>query len=278
MTTVAILGVRGSELAGHVASRLGAECRVLTLDDPRVSIRGESVAWDGVALDETAAFTLETPLIPWPQPIADAQPGELESLVQRRAIARRERRALHVSAVRIAARGRPVANDPTRSADLAMSSALALERLARAGVAVRAWWVRPAADSQPHTRWALNAEHGLQLAADETALEVDAPIFETTRHFALGGAWLAACPGGGAAPSELRFDAPARDRELALRALEALGLVFGCVHLCGGAVAAVDAAPSLREWERASENRVSAALAEWLARAAHGNLRPCTTP
>ncbi len=276
--TVAILAAKDSSLAAHVAARLGAECRVLELEGARVSIRGESVSWGGVALDECEALALEKPLIPWPQPIAAAAPGELESVVQRRAIAQRERSALHISAVRIAALGRPVANEPTRAADLALSSALALERLARAGVALREWRVGVAREARGGTRWALNAEHGLRPAAEECALEVDAPISETARHLALGGTWLAACPGGAAEPSALRFEASAQERELTLRALEALGLVFACVHVCRGAVAAVDAAVDLRAWEHNSENRVSAALADWLARAARGHLRPCTTP
>lgn len=276
--SVAVLAASGSDLATRVAARLGAECRVLALDEARVSIHGDALRWNGVALDELAAFALETPLIPWPQPIAEGQPGELESDVQRRAIARRERRALHVSALRIAAQRKPVANDPTRAADLALSSALALERLSRAGVALREWRVRHAPAAEGRTRWSLNAERGLRLAQDEIALDVDAPISETARHLALGGAWIASCPGGAAAPSALRFDASAGDRDLVLRALDALGLVFGCVHVCNGAVAAVDAAVGLRDWDHASDHRVSAALADWLTRAAHGHLQPCTTP
>lgn len=223
--------------------------------------------WNGVELAELSALIVESPLVAWPQPIAVPQAGEPEELVQRRGIAARERRALHVSALRIAARHVPTANDPTVAADLAMVGALALERLARAGVAVREWRVTQLPRAESSLNLELIAERGPRAWTRGAALCVDADPSRTTRHLAVGGQWIAASAGGVGAPTKLHFEAAAAERELALKALDALGLVFGCVHVCGGAVAFVDAAVELHAWEHASDGRVSAALAEWLAHA-----------
>lgn len=59
-------------------------------------------------------------------------------------------------------------------------------------------------------------------------------------------------------------DAPLVERELALAALAALRLDFGCVHVADGAVAHVSAAPDLDAWDLASEGRVARALAALL--------------
>lgn len=265
----AVLGVAGSELAERVAARSSLPCLQISADSARarVRVRGASVRWNEVALDELSALVVEAPWIPWPQPITVPQAGETAELVQRRGIAARERRALHVSALRIAARRVPTANDPTVAADLAMASALALERLAQAGVAVREWSVTQRPRSELGLNLQLIAEDGPRAWTRGAALCVDADPARTTSHLAVGEKWIASCAGGAAAPTDLRFEAAGADRELALKALEALGLVFACVHVCEGAVAFVDSAANLRAWEHASDGRVSAALAEWLARA-----------
>lgn len=263
----AVLGVAGSELAERVAARASVPCLPLHDASVRVAVRGSSVQWNGVALEELSALVVERPLVAWPQPITVPQAGEAEELVQRRGIAARERRALHVSALRIAASRVPTANDPAVAADLAMVSALALERLSRAGVSVREWRVTHRDDVERGTKLELIAENGPRAWTRGAALAIDADPSRTSANLVIGGQWVAAGANALAALSTLRFEAAAAERELASKALEALGLVFGCVHVCEGAVAFVDAAVDLRAWEHASDGRVSAALADWLARA-----------
>jgi hypothetical protein len=274
----AFLARPGSPLAERVALRSTSDCTILDGADPRVVVDGESVLWNGTDLGARNALVVEAPWISWPQPIAEAREGETAEALQRRGIAQRERRALHVAALRIAARRMPIANDPALAADLAMSAPLALERLGVARVPVCEW--RVVADAPPRAgsvRLALTAEHGPRQAEGPQLLEIDAVPTSTRRQLCIGGSWIAAATGCPDLHSPLRSsplssaricsETPEADRELAQRALAALGLVFGCVHVFNGAVAFMDAAVDLAAWDSATNGKVSAALADWLARA-----------
>jgi hypothetical protein len=272
----AFLARPGSPLAERVALRSKSDCSILDGADPRVVVDGERVLWNETELDGVSALIVESPWIAWPQPVAEGRDGESVEALQRRGIAQRERRALHVSALRIVARRARIANEPALAADLAMTAALALERLAVSRVPVCEWRVVADAHVRPGSaRVALTAETGLRPADGAQALEIDAAAASTRRQLCIGGQWIAAATGCPELHSSLRSspmsaaricnETPEADRELAQRALDALGLVFGCVHVANGAVAFVDAAVDLSAWDSATNGQVSAALATWLS-------------
>ncbi len=152
-----------------------------------------------------------------------------------------------------------------------MSPALALDRLAIAGVPVRPWRVG-AAESARVARVALTAERGLARAsAGSNALSIELAASGVARHLCVGGAWLASTGpvrelAPLARPLVLAADVAGAERELAQRALTALGLDFGCVLISDGAVAFVEASTDLDAWDVASDGRVADALAQWLSR------------
>lgn len=258
-----MLGPRVVELAR--CEDLG-EC-ILLAPAARVRIDDRAVLWNGTKLDALSLLFVEEPLVPWPQPVAEPRAGEPVTELQRRGLAARERRALHVSALRLLARETRVVNEPERAAQLACSAALALERLEFAGVPVPRWAV--VSDAHAREGWCavpLATEHAPGGAETGPRLEVE--LHGRARaHLCIGGEWVAA---GEPAPAleprlaQRSSDAPGRERELALAALAALGLDFGCVHVTDGAVAHVSVAPDLDAWDRASDGRVAHALAALL--------------
>lgn len=221
--------------------------------------------WGGHRLDRLDALILEAPVVSWPQPRAEGRPGELGEELQRRGMALRERGALHAAALRMLAGHVRSANHPTRAAELAMSPALALERLAAAGVPLRPWRIGPIGEAGT-TRVALTAERGLAPAEGATCLTVELADSGLARHLCVGGEWLASTRAELGPPLDLAQAAPSAERELALAALAALGLEFGCVVLSGGAVALVESAADLDAWDAACGGRVADALAHWLVR------------
>jgi hypothetical protein len=210
---------------------------------------------------------IEAPLASWPQPTAEARPDEPPVDHQRRGMAERERRALRVSALRLIADRVRVANDPARAAALEYSSALALDHLELARLPVRPWRVLSAASAE--AGWALvpfTAAHTPAEAAAGPCHEVELGGRLARAHLCVGGAWVAASAPDATLETRLaRVTEPvAAERELACAALNALGLVFGAVHVCDGAVARVAVAPDLDAWDRAHDGRVARALATWL--------------
>ncbi|MCK6445307.1 MAG: hypothetical protein L6Q99_02850 [Planctomycetes bacterium] len=271
MTHQSALLIRsGSTLGERVAASVRGECVLLDTASPRVHVAGGAVTWNGVRLDRLGACIVETPFCPWPQPVAEPRAGEPAPEMQRRGMAARERTALHVAALRLAAKRVRFANDPTRAAELAMAPALALERLANAGVPVRPWRIGRTA-AQSGCRVGLNAPRGLELASSATCLDVEVGPRGVATHFALGGEWLAATADHAelaplARSVRLADGAPAAERELVVRALAALGLEFGAVHVADGAIAFVEAGVDLDLWDAATDGRVATALANWLVR------------
>jgi hypothetical protein len=266
----AFLALPESTLGERVAARSRGECAVLPLSEPRVRVEGGEVVWHGVRLDRLSAVCVEAPLCPWPQPIAEARAGDAPTDVQRRGMAHRERNALHVAALRLVARSVRVANEPTHAAELAMSPALALDRLAVAGVPVRPWKIGPAPIAGVACVAAI-APRGIERASVSPCLGVELDSRGVTRHLCVGGEWLGATRTERelaplARPLTLAPDVPSADREVAVAALAALGLDFGCVSTSGGAVAFVESAALLDAWDLACEGRVADALARWLAR------------
>lgn len=263
--TSAFLSRPGSMLGPRVVGLAEGEC-VLLAPAARVRVDDRAVLWNGTKLDALSLVFVEEPLIPWPQPAAEPRAGEPVTELQRRGLAARERRALHVSALRLLARATRVVNEPERAAQLACSAALALERLELAGVSVRRW--RVVSDARVQEGWCavpLAAEHARGGAETSPRLEVELRGRPARAHLCIGGDWVASgepAPALEARPSA--SDAPLVERELALAALAALRLDFGCVHVADGAVAHVSAAPDLDAWDLASEGRVARALAALL--------------
>jgi len=256
-------------LGERVAARTDGRCTVLSAVNPQVIVAAQRVRWNGVELTGLDALIVEAPWISWPQPIAEGRAGEPAVDMQRRGIAQRERRALHVAALRIARSRIRVINDPERAADLAMCSALALERLAAAGVPTCRWSVVATPSQRAKiARISLTAEHGPTPRAHGAALEIDLGAGEVTRHLCIADEWIASakCASLHAPlPNAIDTDPPSH-AELAQRALAQLGLEIGCVHVANGAVAFVDAAADLQAWDLASDGRVAGALANWLTR------------
>lgn len=265
----AFLSRPGSTLGSRVVELAEGEC-ILLAPAARVRIDDRAVLWNGTKLDALSLLFVEEPLVPWPQPVADPRAGESVTELQRRGLAARERRALHASALRLLAREIRVVNEPERAAQLACSAALALERLELAGVPVGRWRVATdtsdTSDARARDGWCavpLAAEHVPGGAETGPRLEVELRGRPARAHLCIGGEWVVA---GEPAPAlEPHFaqrssDAPVPERELALAALGALGIDFGCVHVADGAVVHVSVAPDLDAWDRASDGRVLNAL------------------
>src|SRR5262245_26418886 len=159
----AFLSRPGSTLGARVVGLVDGEC-VLLAPAERVRIDDRAVLWNGTRLDGLALVFVEQPLVAWPQPAAEPRAGEPAAELQRRGIAARERRALHVSALHLLARATRVANPPERAAELASSAALALERLELGGVPVCRW--RIASEPRTEAGWC-----ALPLAAEHAPLE-----------------------------------------------------------------------------------------------------------
>ncbi len=271
----AFLSRPGSTLGQRVVELVDDECFLLE-PAARVRIEDRAVLWNGTRLDSLSTLLVEAPLVPWPQPAAEPRAGEPVAELQRRGFAVRERRALHVSALRLLAGRVRVANDPERAAELAYSAALALERLELAKVPVRPWRIRPEASGE--AGWIvtpLAAEHGAEQARIGPCFEVELGARPARAHLCIDGAWVAAsereasletrlarssAPGAASTKSE----PPAAERELACAALAALGLDFAAVHVADGAVALVSVAPDLQAWDHACDGRVARALADLL--------------
>jgi hypothetical protein len=263
----AFLSRPGSTLAARVRELVRGAC-AFPGPPERVQIEDRSVLWNGVRLDGLEALFVEAPLVAWPQPAAEPIAGEPEGELERRGFAARERRSLHVSALRVVAQSVRVANDPARAAELAASTPLALERLELAGVPVRSWRVLPGPSGTGG--WAvapLASEHGAREAASGPCLEVELGGSRARAHLAVAGSWIAAGSPAAAldGPREpIALECGASEHALVLSALAALGLDSGLVHLAEGGVALVSAAPDLLAWDEATDGRVARAVAAWL--------------
>lgn len=255
-----------STLGERVVALVEDECFLLA-PAARVRVEDRAVLWNGTRLDTLAALLVEAPLVPWPQPAGEPRAGEPGVELQRRSFAARERRALHVSALRLLAGRVRVHNEPERAIELACSAALALERLELARLSVSPWRLRPAPSGE--ARWSvipLAAEHGAAEARLGPCFEVEL-VAPAQAHLCIGGEWVAASerePTLEPRVARASGEPPAAERELACAALAALGLDFGLVHVCAGAVARVSVAPDLDAWDRASGGRVAQALAALL--------------
>jgi hypothetical protein len=256
----------GSTLGERVAGLVTGECFLLA-PEARVRVEDRRVLWGGKRLDTLSALVLEAPPAPWPQPVAEARPGESAEEHQRRGLAARERRALRVAALRQVTDRVRVANDPGHATEFDYSAALALERLELAKLPVRPWRVLSAASAE--AGWALvpfTAGHASEEAVVGPCHEVELGGRSARAHLCVGGKWIAASAPEAALETRLARAAepPAAERELATAALSALGLVFGAVHVCDGAVARVAVAPDLDAWDRAHDGHVARALAAWM--------------
>lgn len=282
---VVLLGIPGSPFVGQVARCLGAggvRYLALSIDAPLegrpVTVSAKGVYWEGADLLAAGVIFVERLVFPWPQvgipPKESRRVEESKKWVNRR----REAMSLAWSAVLAAAEVVPVVNPPPAN-HLAVSPAVALDRLAGSGVRVHPWRLEPA-------RSAVSAGPstgpGAPRSADASALDtiIDASgrdrwhdpgspragesaiVFgplegQVVKHLVVGGEVVA----GGALDPEAA--------QLAIDAASSLELDFAAVWVCAGArrpaVLLCEAGPDLASWNRALEGRVAPALAGHLA-------------
>jgi len=293
---VCILGVPGSPVAAAIARRLGERgvvAHALALDAPlrgdAVTVRPGTVLWQGRDPGRAAVVMVERPVFPWPQPqrigelLRDGVP------VPERVDAEREARSLLVSALFAVAEHAHVVNPPA-AVHLAVSPAIALDRLAGRGLPVHPWRLDPAGEPSPGNPALRRDVAGRELWHEplppppgEPALLLD-PL--------PGGAFSLLVVGGGVAaglgysdgpswskdvsPAPLSADAVPTDvAELAVRACGTLGLGFAAVSVTAAPdeprVLWVEGGPDLEAWHTRTSETVFEALADHLVSVAAGD-------
>lgn len=241
MPTVVFLSNADSGLGERVLAHVSGEAHLIPSTASPLVVDGGEVTWGGVRFLPGTTLFVESPLYPWPQPAPPTArdvgvPAEEE---RERSLRARDARALVVSAVRILARDCRVLNDPVIAADLSASPALALERLACAGLAVRPWLLT-SGDGEPAVDLAGNpVDVSLVMGGDVVAHE---------RRDTFTAPGTTTRPTGAQAA-------------FAIAATRALALDVAVVHQTHEAVARVEAAPDLDAWDRRSDGRLSRALA-----------------
>ena len=298
--TIVLFGIPGSELVGEIAAHLSGNifpCRVLSMDAPfegkPVSFAGGTVVWEGVDLMRARAIFAESPAFSWPQRLL---PDErfLQKLTDNEwSVFQREAVSLMASVLGAAALERPVINPP-EAIHLSISPSIALDRLARGGLAVHPWRVEPAPpedspgpalviDACGRDRW--NSPR--RPAAGESALVFEPFSEAVATILVVGGAPVAALRwkaaeswamwhnAGGPADGADRLESSDDFRNcsdaasLASRSAEILGLGFAAVtvRLSARAPSALlcEASPDLASWNRMFAGRVARALADYIA-------------
>ncbi len=277
--TLAFLGVEEAGLLPllvEAATARGTACVGLSLDAPLqnrpVTIGPGEVFWEGFDLLGAAAVLVEAPLFPWPQaqPLPD---GPFETPPSgARLSPEREARSLAVSAVRIASETVPVWNPPA-AAHLAASPAVALERLADAGLAVHPVGLGPAPESGGDPRLVLDAagrdrwHRPSRPAPGEPAILLDPFAGGTLEVLVIGGR-----PAGARGTSG--EDVPEDAAALAGAAARALDLRIASVVVTAAPgpaeVVFVDAGPDLADWNARLGGRLAPLLVERLEAEAPG--------
>jgi hypothetical protein len=279
LRTLAYLGVEAAGFAPRfveAARARGTVCVALSLDAPLrnqpVTVSPGEVVWEGVDLLEAGAILVECPLFPWPQPqlpdelrFEPPEPGA-------RISPEREARSLALSAIWIASRTVPVWNPPA-AAHLAASPAVALERLAGAGLPVHPWALEPAPDTAGEGRLVLDAagrdrwHRPSRPAPGEPAIVLEPIRGEVLDLLVVGGG-----------PAGVRGrgwqDVPEEAAALATAAALALGLQIASVSVAAAPasaeILAVEAGPDLAEWNTCLDGRLAPLLLERLEAIALG--------
>ena len=305
---VALIRIPESSLVEEIAANLSGSrflCRILSLDAPLekkpVTMAGGKVSWEGVDLMRVGAVFVERPVFTWPQTRLPSDPVHAELPLKQWAMYQREADSLTVSALSVVADAVPTINPPS-TVHMAVSPAIALERLAAAGIAVHPWSLGPAPppgdpggglvmDACGRDRWhePLRPDEGEPSIMIEpftgevvTFLMIGDTCSGAARH-GTGGEWIVRHGGNGASgaeePGTGADDAARReilsDPEsygealgIAKQAIAALGLGFAAVSVLAGAsrpeVLLVEASPDLAAWNRMLDGRAAAALADHL--------------
>ncbi len=284
--TIALIGIPGSILVDEIATRLSGASfpiRTLTLEAPfegkPMTIGRGAVSWEGVDLLSAGAVFIERSVFPWPQTRYPAEYEESGFTQAQWAIFQREAASLVVSALHLASTACPVINPPS-TAHLAVSPSIALDLLAREGIAVHPWRVEPVPGEDRSGVGILIDACGRDLRhtpltppAGETALAVEPFQGPVTTCIVIGGRAVGAVRfsgldswalGRGAEVAAMEGDAA----DLAVRSVEALGLGFAAVSLRAdpgrSSVVLLEASPDLEWWDGMLGERVAEALAEHL--------------
>ena len=306
--SITLIRVPRSTLAEGITSRLdGASIphRTVSIDAPfegkPLTMGKGEVSWEGADLLRSAAIFVERSLFPWPQTRFTNEYTQSGLTQAQWAFFQRESASLAISALHLAATGCPVINPPS-AAHLAVSPSIALDLLAREGIAVHPWKIEPAPqgeaaprgdrplggvilDACGRDRWRSPELPG----AGEPALVIEpfeGPVMTfivagdraagTVRH-AGGDSWarwqraMGTGAKGGVGEGDGQVDSPDSDPEaadLAVRSARALGLGFVAVSVrtdpAPCTVLLAEASPDLAEWDKILEGRLAEALAEHL--------------
>lgn len=305
---IALIRIPESDLVEDIAANLSGShflCRILSLDAPLegkpVTMAGGNVSWEGVDLMQVGAVFIERPVFTWPQTRLPSDPVHIELPLKQWTVYQREADSLTVSALSVVAEAVPMINPPS-TVHMAVSPAVALERLAAAGIEVHPWSLGPAPhpgdpsgglviDACGRDRWhePLRPDEGepsimIEPVTGEvvTFLIIGDTCSGAARH-GKGGEWIvwhgrnggsgAEEPGTGAddAVGQEILSAPESCGEaldMAKQTIAALGLGFAAVSILVGAsrneVLLVEASPDLAAWNRMLDGRAAAALADHL--------------
>lgn len=281
---VVLLGLPDSPLGPRLADLLTAQgwtTQLLdldaTLNGEPVTVRGDTVVWQGCPLHEAAAIWLEQPLFPWPQMLPAPCPLPDVENFERWRTYQREARALAASALAVAGDHVPVIN-PLVSAHLAVTPTAVFDLLAAADLPVHPWRIGAppgpsdlVLDATGHERWHPAAplpDDAPRLVIDS----VDGPVTDMlivddavvgARAWADGLTWAAAsqAPVGADAGGDLM--------DLGRRVITVLGLEVTQVTCAGTmegpVVLRANAAPRLAAWDDLLNGAVATALARRLA-------------
>ena len=269
-------GARFSEAARSLGVALEAASIDAAIEGRTVTVRPGAVLWEGIPLLDAAAVVVEAPLFPWPQPLGAAPHGVRAGAPVPFAV-EREARSLAVSALSVVAETRPVWNRPA-SAHLAASRALALQRLAAAGIGVGGFRLLPATNAEAEDgrivldpvgrdRW----HRPSRPSPGDPALVLDPIPGEVVSVLVAGGAvaggerhpsaaaWSSGSPGAPLAATAV----PGAVADAATAAARALGLDIAAVALAGDPpkILLVETGPDLAAWD----GRLGGALARVLA-------------
>jgi hypothetical protein len=220
-----------------------------------VSVSSTRVLWEGTDLNSAGAVFLESPLFPWPQPPLPPDDSSTREGYKRWAAFQREAKSLMVSAVSAAAGKARIVN-PMKAAHLAVSPAVALDRLGSEGFTVHPWRLEPAMrngalrDAAGRDLWHSPGRPPL----NEPSITFDSFKGDAVSMLVIGGQSI----GAGSIGTEAAA--------LAIDAVASLGLDFAAITLLTSPprILFCEAGPDLAGWDRALEGRVARALAQHL--------------